>query len=630
MNILLVAPRYTAYMYPLGIAYVCSALKAAGHEVHGLNLALEDDPLAAVERAVKAVRPQALGVGGLTPVFGQIRDILAAARRVDPGIVTVLGGGALTSEPELIFQASGADYGVFGEGEVTATELIRAIEAGQDPGGVEGIVHRTRGGRPVFTAKRRPAPELDLLPFPDFEAFGLRESLAGLTGDVSIIASRGCPFNCTFCYNVLGRHSHRMRSMDNLFAEIDCLLSKYDVKTLGLVDELFAAKPARVHEFCERIKPYGVRWHTQLRVDSVDEGAIEAMREAGCYHVQYGLESMSPAVLASMGKKITPRQIVAALELTHKKGTEAYGAFIFGDPAETLASIDETVGWWLANRRYSIHLAPIICWPGSKNYLAAVEKGLIKDKLAFIEAGCPPVNLTGLDDAVYHRVVALLLIASETLLLPAKLVEAAAKAPYVYDIACRCPHCAGMARFDAVSARAIPLGRIAAHLNCPECGLPMDIPLPMQPAGPGPEALPRLRAAEEGAGAPGGDAERAERLKDLTREFPDWAGAWHALGLTRLRLGMQDHAFEALRQAVRNNPFEPAYLASFAGLLADLGFGVFARAFDEQAAIVSLATRAVSGAPGGGEDHARAAAILQSVGIAWGPGEEPSRDPDKA
>lgn len=124
-----------------------------------------------------------------------------------------------------------------------------------------------------------------------------------------------------------------------------------------------------------------------MRVDKLDEDLLRTMKEAGCYILSLGLESYSIDVLKSMQKKITPQQIDHALQMTRRLNISIQGNFIFGDAAETLETVNETLNYW-GKSVYSgggLNLAFIQPYPGTALYKHCLTKGIIKDETDFLE-----------------------------------------------------------------------------------------------------------------------------------------------------------------------------------------------------------------------------------------------------
>jgi anaerobic magnesium-protoporphyrin IX monomethyl ester cyclase len=235
MKVLLVAPAFGQkpghyYTFPLGLAYISSALKQAGHDVTCINLNHRQRPMEALVESLQTVSPDIVGTGGLSPHYPLLRNILATSKSVCPNAITLLGGGALTSEPELLLESTKADIGVIGEGEITAVELLQCLETGRGLADVEGLIYKTDNGRLCKTPPRAAIKDLDSIPWPDYDGFEVGILLDSYkTSDayhlnfndtprtLDLISSRSCPYSCTFCFHPLGK-IYRERSMDNFFA----------------------------------------------------------------------------------------------------------------------------------------------------------------------------------------------------------------------------------------------------------------------------------------------------------------------------------------------------------------------------------------------------------------------------
>jgi tRNA A37 methylthiotransferase MiaB len=315
----------------------------------------------------------------------------------------ILGGGLISSEPRLMFEALQPDFVVLGEGEETAREFMEVLRQGGDLSQVDGIGFTDRNHRLVFTTPRKPIMNLDALPWPDFEGFDFDTYLDHQKPtdlyfyDIydqprvyPIVTSRSCPYVCTFCFHPLG-NKYRQRSMDSVMEEIETNVRRYKINIISIYDELFSHRTERVAEFCSRMKrlrtelPWECSWGCQMRVDGVSSEMLSLMRDSGCYNVSYGFESYSDKVLRSMRKHITPAAIEKAVTTTMTSNISLQGNFIFGDRAETVATATETLSFWKQHPAAGIILTFISPYPGTELYAHCLQKGIIKDKLDFIE-----------------------------------------------------------------------------------------------------------------------------------------------------------------------------------------------------------------------------------------------------
>ncbi len=430
LKYLLVVPKIISkvghwYQPPLGLAYISAALKEGGFDLHGLNLNNEEVSVhAALEGYIRDYDIDVILTGGVTGQYGAIRDVIENAKRIKPELIIIVGGGIITSAPYEAMEAlEYVDYGVIGEGEAIVCELCAALENEGAVEDVPGIIYRpirkkndsalnVHGQQKPCVYRRTEAdvPEVDIasLPFPDYEGIGFDRLLYAVPDTLGmseektlpIVTSRGCPFKCTFCYQPDGQ-KYRQRPLDSIFEEIDHVVKRYGVRYLCIVDELFGVKKERVKEFCRRIKPYGLPWTATFRIPQITAELVGILRDANCYTVSLGIESMDDAVLESMKKKITREQIEQGLRLIYQAGMGIQGILIFGDPAETVETAANTLNWWKDNIQYDLQLSAVITYPGTPIYEYAVREGIIKDPVNYIREGCPLVRLSKMTDEEY-------------------------------------------------------------------------------------------------------------------------------------------------------------------------------------------------------------------------------------
>lgn len=418
MNYLVVCPQLVGskdeyYTFPVGLAYIKAALHEQFEAVYGLNLNWKDEPEKLLEEYIEKYDIDVLAVGGTSVEYLSIKNICNVAKKVKPSIVTIIGGGIVTASPEVTMRGiDNADFGIIGEGEYAICNLAKALEQGDSVTSIKSIVYRN-DGQIVVNERDAEISNLDELPFPDYEGFDYQEILdaevlSGITpsnqkhGYATICTSRSCPYKCTFCFHTCGNR-YRTRSLDSVFAELDYLKEKYDFEFLDLVDELFTASEERVLEFCERIKPYGLKWTCSSRVDTITPRMLEAMKAAGAEMPVFGVESANNNILKSMKKNITIEKIESAFEMAKKAGLPATGNFLLGDVEETYESFQNTIKWFKEHPEYYIHFLKIRVLPGSEIYKIALEKGIIKDELAFYEAGFPFINVSKMTDEEYEK-----------------------------------------------------------------------------------------------------------------------------------------------------------------------------------------------------------------------------------
>jgi anaerobic magnesium-protoporphyrin IX monomethyl ester cyclase len=422
MDILAIIPKYVRagayYSFPLGFMYVCASIKQAGHNVKCLNINESTEPSdKQIKGAIHAYQPDVVCSTGVVTDFNLIKDILKAVKSINENIVTVLGGGLISSRPELSMKNLDVDYGVLGEGEVTIIELLESFDGIRDVHSVNGLIYKNRGEL-VKTSPRSLISNLNTIPYPAYELVDYESYISSVPRTdyviysykenirpASIITSRSCPYHCTFCYHPLGRGTYRKRSIENIMGEVDYLVSRYGVNFLSVADDIFAVKPEDVYAFCEAIRTYNINWFSQLRVDLVNPKMLQAMNDAGCVAINYGVESANNTVLKSMKKRTRKDQIEAALKMTVENKLYISATVIFGDPVETWDMALETYEWARANPAFNLIGQPIYVYPVSEDYQYCLENELIKDEIAHIKARCPPVNMSQMTNEQYARLM---------------------------------------------------------------------------------------------------------------------------------------------------------------------------------------------------------------------------------
>ncbi|MBF0502200.1 MAG: B12-binding domain-containing radical SAM protein [Candidatus Riflebacteria bacterium] len=415
MRILLVAPAYSNF--PVGIGYISAALKNAGHQITCHTFANRRILLELLQEPFDMV-----ATGGLSfqlPQFEEIAEIVKASSKA----WLVIGGGVVTSEPELITKLLSADFSVLGEGEETIVELASALEQKRDTTQLQGIAF-PRDGKIVINSARSPIELLDNLPRPDYESFGFSEYLDRQNPTFAcwdlfdfprvypLLASRSCPYQCSFCYHPLGK-KYRQRSISSILDEIRFAVRTFRINTFDIIDELFAQEESRILEFCRQFKEFTkslngpIYFTCSLRVSDARDHLLQALKDAGCFMVNYGFESYSAHVLKSMKKYISPEQIHTAIHKTFAMKMSIQANFIFGDPEETLETAQVTLDFWKAHKWAGILLFMIIVCPDSELYQLCLKKGLIKNKLQFIREDLfRPINMTSLSDEKFATLLA--------------------------------------------------------------------------------------------------------------------------------------------------------------------------------------------------------------------------------
>lgn len=219
-----------------------------------------------------------------------------------------------------------------------------------------------------------------------------------------MITTRGCPFQCTFCYRPPWEKV-RYRSCENVMSEVLHLVNNYNLEGVVFNDELTLISKIRAYRFCDEIEKTGILWGCVGRVDTVDEDLLKRLYGAGCRWITYGIESGSQTILNEMNKNVTVKQARNAVIWAKKAGLNTNPTFMIGYPSESLQTVAETVKFMRETNLHPDSLFFAAPYPGTKLFDQAVASGHItmnvEDYLSYIDgkdAHSLLVNLTEMSD----------------------------------------------------------------------------------------------------------------------------------------------------------------------------------------------------------------------------------------
>ncbi len=327
--------------WPLGLACVAESARAASHTVEFLDLMQADDPDASVQRTIKEVNPDVIGLS-VRNIDSQkmtdqgffldtVKEIAVCCRSVTKAPV-VLGGAGYSIYPDSLLEYLKADMGIQGEGETAFVELISRLERVTELVGAPGLYLLGLG----LSGPRHFEKDLDNLPLPNVNSFANSVS-KGEEFWLPVQTRRGCPMNCSYCStgSIEGRLL-RKRSPQKV---VDWLLEwrKAGVKQFYFVDNTFNLPPSYAGTLCSEMiaKDLKAAWRCIMYPARVREGLVRLMAESGCKEVSIGFESGSTLILNSMNKKFTNDDVRYTCDLLAKYGIRRMGFLLLGGPGET-------------------------------------------------------------------------------------------------------------------------------------------------------------------------------------------------------------------------------------------------------------------------------------------------------
>jgi len=351
VKVALISPKWNQLVnsYPsLGLGYLAAVLEQRGHRAAIFDFGLDPRrPLADEVADVLAFQPDLIGLTSMTSAYHSVEQTIELLRAGTQATL-VIGGPHATVFPERTLREQPAlDYLVFGEGEETLLELVDVVEGRRAAESVAGLCFR-RAGEVVRNAERPLIRDLDALPLPARHLFQLeRYPLYGPDGErmLTVLSSRGCPFNCSYCFKGIVGRTYRQRSPDSLIAELKLLIRTYAIRSFYFIDDLFALDLKRLDALLERIlqEKLDIAWQCLARVDRVNPEVLRKMAAAGCRQIHYGIESGNQAILDQIGKRITLTQVEQAVRWTAAAGIRAKGYFMLGLPGDTEETMQQTI-----------------------------------------------------------------------------------------------------------------------------------------------------------------------------------------------------------------------------------------------------------------------------------------------
>src|SRR3989344_4611396 len=327
----------------LGLGYVSAILKRHGAEVKIIDgtapyAEYTDEKMIKICKDFKA---DAVGVVLMTSHIYKAYDLIPKLKKLN---IPIIGGGYHASKfPEEVL-SHGIDIALRGETDVTITELADYLQGKKQLSEIKGISYK-ENDKVISNPLQEKIKDLDSIPLPDRDGFDLNDwgrSEKEIKNVMStVITSRGCPYQCTFCASQ--NTGYRYRSADNVIKEIKQIKEKFGTTNFYIIDDTINVHKPRLMELCKKLKEENIVWRCNGRFDLMDEELLRLMKDSGCIHVSFGVESGDEEVLKKMKKQLTPQIIREKAKLVHKVGIGQTVNFMFGFPFEKPQSIRNTV-----------------------------------------------------------------------------------------------------------------------------------------------------------------------------------------------------------------------------------------------------------------------------------------------
>lgn len=357
---------YSAFAYPgLALPILGTVLKEKGYNV---------------KVYVEAIRPWdwdrilTSDLIGITVNSSEVKEsyLLADKIRVKTKIPIVMGGYHVTFLPEEAMDH--CDYIVRGEGEATFAELAEELlEGKQDVEKILGVSWKKQGLL-IKNPDRPLIPNIDLIPdqslIEGYKKYHRRFFQHFFPTGALVATSRGCPYNCVFCSVIeIFKRTIRFRSPEAVIEDLRQQTHLTGRNYIFFVDDNFTADARKCKEILRAIidAKLNIRFSATVRLEfSQDEEFIRLMKEAGCYWVFVGFESVNPQTLLDYNKKQTVEEIVDCVERLRKAKIMIHGMFVLGSDADTVETVRETARFALEKRIDTVQFIPLCPLPGTR------------------------------------------------------------------------------------------------------------------------------------------------------------------------------------------------------------------------------------------------------------------------
>jgi len=365
---------------PLGIMYISSYLKKHNP---GVNVQLIDSVLSGYDyaRIADEVVRHGADIAGITCWTFSLLDALNTAREIKKrksSVKIVFGGPHVNIYPLETMKNGFIDYVIVNDGEKAFDALVKALEGGSGLPGVPNLYYR-ENGEIKKSAVECEETDLDSLPFPD-RASTAYADYSSILDDVSpittLITSRGCPFRCSFCMK--DGTGWRARKVESIIAEIrECI--GLGIRNFTIFDETFTANKKRTLDFCRAVidGKLDIVWNCRSRVDTVDEEALDRLKEAGCRRVSLGVESADETVLKRLNKNISLAQVSRVFKKARAIGMATLADFMIACPGETPESTKKTIDFARALNPDYVQFSLFTLLPETKLYEEALKQGVV-------------------------------------------------------------------------------------------------------------------------------------------------------------------------------------------------------------------------------------------------------------
>jgi len=352
---------------PLGLAYMAAVLDQNGFEVKIIDAPVLQFSHEKLQAEIAAFQPDIVGISSMTPTIESAFKAARLAKEACPDAKIIMGGPHATfSGKEILATEKSVDLIVHGEGEETLLELAKQPSL-QKLADVKGIMFR-KGNEIIRTAPRPFIQNLDALPRPAYKFVPIEKYWIAGQKLLSVITSRGCPYQCTFCVaSQMFGAQFRARSPKNVLDELEWLRDEYGAEGVAFQDDTLTFDKHRATQICDGMieRKINLRWGCGTRADVVTKELLTKMGKAHCDEIMFGIESGCPQMRAILKRGVTNEQCDNAIKWAKEAGMFVTVSVILGYPGETRETLQETLDFVRRAEPDDVWLCHATPYPGT-------------------------------------------------------------------------------------------------------------------------------------------------------------------------------------------------------------------------------------------------------------------------
>lgn len=377
----------------IGLAYLSACLKQAGHQT-GLIHLIKEIPVGELIKKIRTINPNLICYTSYTNQFHYIKEVASIVKK-EFNIPIICGGVHATVHPEDVLGVDGIDMICIGEGEKAIVELVEKLERKQDFSRIKSLWVK-KDGKIIKNEINDLNQDLDSLPFPDRELFDFKNLSGTKLGTLNVLATRGCPFQCSYCinhqlqniYKGKGRYV-RFRSVSKIVKEVKEVKERYpEIKYLEFLDDCFCLDKSWVKDFVKEYKKEQVDLPivVNTRVDMLNEDVLKELKDVGAKELALGVEVGNEKLRTKvLNKHISNSQIIKVLKLCKDYGFIVRCYIMLGVPFETMENILETVKLCAEMQPNYLHIAVFQPYPNTVLYNTCLKHGFLDRSISFKE-----------------------------------------------------------------------------------------------------------------------------------------------------------------------------------------------------------------------------------------------------